>query len=141
MSKNINEKENQNVETEIQEQVSPDTETKQEETEVKKTFIDNAYVRYCNRRNARLEKKRQKEEAKANKPKPTVVETAGKVVGYGALGLTAIGLIVKAAITIASNMSASEEESTSDQIQAQIENTGWIEGEYTDVPSEETQES
>lgn len=141
MSKNINEKENQNVETEIQEQVSPDTETKQEETEVKKTFIDNAYVRYCNRRNARLEKKRQKEEAKANKPKPTAVETAGKVVGYGALGLTAIGLIVKAAITIGANMARDEESYVTEQTQNLIEQTGWTEGEYTDVPSEETQES
>ncbi len=140
MSKNINEKENQNVEPETQEQVSPDTEAKQEETEVKKTFVDNAYERYCNRRNARLEKKRQKEEAKANKPKPTAVETAGKVVGYGALGLTAIGLIAKAAFTIAANM-ANDENSMTDQIQNQIEQTGWIEGEYTDVPSEETQET
>lgn len=140
MSKNINEKENQNVETEIQDQVNPDTETKQEETEVKKTFVDNAYERYCNRRNARLEKKRQKEEAKVNKPKPTVVETAGKVVGYGALGLTAIGLIAKAAFTIAANM-ASDDNSATDQTQNQIEQTGWIEGEYTDIPSEETQEA
>lgn len=140
MSKNINEKENQNVETEIQDQVNPDTETKQEETEVKKTFVDNAYERYCNRRNARLEKKRQKEEAKANKPKPTAVETAGKVVGYGALVLTAIGLIGKAAFTIAANI-ASDDNSATDQTQNQIEQTGWIEGEYTDIPSEETQEA
>lgn len=139
MSENIKNVENQEVDT-IQDAAKPEPE-KETAPEVKKTFVDNAYARYCDKRNKRLEKKRQKEEAKANKPKPTAVETAGKVIGYGALGLTAIGLIAKAAFTIASNMSASEEESTSDQIQAQIENTGWIEGDYTDVPSEETQES
>lgn len=139
MSENIKNVENQEVDM-IQDTAKTEPE-KDSAPEVKKTFVDNAYARYCDKRNKRLEKKRLKEEAKANKPKPTAAETVGKAVGYSALGLTALGLICKAAFTIASNMSASEEESTSDQIQAQIENTGWIEGEYTDVPSEETQES
>lgn len=105
----------------------------------KESFIDRRYAKYCERRNARLEKKRQKEEAKANKPKPTTAEKVGKAVGYSALGLTAIGLIVKAAVQIAAGMNADGND-TASQIQDQIEQTGWIEGDYTEVPEVPSEE-